>query len=279
MKRLFLLVPLLAACLTGGRGDGLQPELPGEMPGDLLDRFPFVADQPIDVTYQCERVGSVLAWTFHLAPDGTLVVAFTTDTHEDHVFYGTYTHGGGAIRLSMPPGPAMPFPLGLDETSTVIFPQLGIVAGFATPEMTCVAIGHGMNAVEPMDTVDYTCPLIRYEAATDEENAIELVHRAVPFAIPVPGSSFRQRDVWIVGADQPNVTRAYGIYRRDGDRMVVSFQVASDFARAHGALLPTSLSPNAPFADHNVLSGTLVDGGQGLLVDQLEPESGACTRR
>lgn len=277
MQRLLFL--LLAGCLGGGRGDAPPNPIPGETPADLLARFPFVEGQPIDVTYQCERVGSVLAWTFHLSPDGTLLVAFTTDTHQDYVFYGTYTHESGVIRLSMPPGPEMPFPLGLDETSTVIFPELGIVAGFATPQMTCVAIGHGMNAVEPMDTVHYSCPLIRYDAATDEENAIELVHRAVPFAVTVPGSSFRQRDVWVVGADQPNFTRAYGIYRRDGDRIVVSFQVAADFARAHGASLPTALSPNPPFADHNVLSATILDGGESLSVDQLEPESGACTRR
>ena len=55
-------------------------------------------------------------------------------------------HSGGAIRLQMPAGVDQPFPAGLDETSTVLMPQFGLVAGFATPSMACVVGGHTLNA-------------------------------------------------------------------------------------------------------------------------------------
>lgn len=269
-----LVLIFLVACTNPVR-QGTGPADPGVAEA-IEQAFPFDAGAPIDVVYQCARADSVLGWIFDLQANGTLTVAFTTDTSEDFAFNGTYTYDGTTLRLQMPGGPTMPFPLGLDEESTVLFPHFGIVAGFATPNMTCVAGGHRMNAGEFADTQGYRCPTIRIQAATDEENSVEFVHRAVPFSVPVPGSSFRQRDVWVAGASQPNVTRGYGIYRRAGERFYMSFRVGAEFAQAAGNL-PVPLRAAPTFADSDLLTGNL--NGAAIEVDQLMPEAGPCTRR
>lgn len=281
---LTLMLPAGLACDEdddGGGGGGGAGGDQAALADEIAEAFPFAPDAGINVLYQCGRTDSVLAWYFQLSDDGSLIVAFTTDANEDFAFPGSYTHRDGAIRLQMPGGFDQPFPQGLDETSTVLFPQLGIVAAFATPNMVCVAIGHGENPrpPEPTQTANYDCPIINFEVATDDDNAIELVHAAVPFSTPVGGSIFRQRDRWIVGVDQPNVQRGYGIYRIAGDRFYASFRVAADFAVAAGGALPIPLSTRGPFDDFNLLSGRIAADGASVTVDQLDPAAGPCTLR
>lgn len=207
-------------------------------------------------------------------------VLFTTDTHDDFVFDGTYTYTDNQLRLMMPAGPSMPFPLGLDETSTVIMPQFDLIAAFSTPEMICICEGHDLNTQSPPKVqANYDCPEINIQASTYEDNAIEFVHREMPFDLAVPGSIFRQQDTHINGLANPNIRRGFGIYRQDGIKFFASFQLAQDFADFAGNALPFAFNPGVPFIDHNLISGNILDGGQQITVDQLDPGAGACGLR
>lgn len=260
----------------GAEEVGDAPEEPLQAEIDRL--FPFNPNAMLDAVYLCGRQGSNLSWYFALESTGRLTVAFTTDTSQDFAFEGQYTYADGTITLQMPAGLDQPFPAGLDETSTFIFEDFGMIAGFTTDMMACVAIGHGENPPsEPMFTVHYSCPTIRVQAATDESNGFDVVHAAAPFSTPIPGSIFRQRDIYIAGVDQPNITRGYGLYRRVDDRFYATFEHVARFAAAAPEL--AALLPNfaAPFDDVNLLSGEFV--AQGILVDQLDPAAGPCVQQ
>ncbi len=267
-------------------GNGNNPNNPNLPPTEeqLRDQieqaFPFTPNQPLDAVYQCGRLGSQLLWYFSLQPDGKMQVLFTTDTHQDFVFEGSYTYSNDQLRLQMPGGPTMPFPNGLDELSTVVMPQFGTVAAFATDNMICLCDGHNLNSQQPPKVqANYDCPIINVQGATDEDNAIEFVHREIPFDLPVPGSIFRQQDIYVSGAINPSITRAFGIYRQVGDKFYASFRVASDFIDFAGDKLPIQLNITPPFADHNIISGEFQNNGQAIIVDQLKPEEGACDLR
>ena len=85
------------------------------------------------------------------------------------------------------------------------------------------------------------------------------MHSANPFGVTVPGSVLRQRDLNVNQAQNPNVTRGYGIYRRSGGTVYIDL--------------------GAQFADHNLLEGSLTHADAHLSVEQLQPSAGACTRR
>lgn len=267
-------------------GNGNNPNNPNQLPTEeeLRDQieqaFPFTPNQPLDAVYQCGRLGSQLLWYLVLQPDNKMQVLFTTDTHQDFAFEGSYTYTNDKLRLQMPAGPTMPFPNGLDELTTVIMPQFGTVAAFATDQMICLCDGHNLNTQQPPKVqANYDCPIINVQAATDEDNAIEFVHREIPFDLPVPGSIFRQQDIYVSGAINPSITRAFGIYRQLGNKFYASFRVASDFIDFAGDKLPIQLNINPPFADHNIISGEFQNNGQAIIVDQLKPEEGTCDLR
>ncbi|NRB49530.1 MAG: hypothetical protein HRU41_17755 [Saprospiraceae bacterium] len=267
-------------------GDGDKPNNPIQTPTEeqlrnqIAETFPFTPNQPLDAVYQCGRLNSQLLWYFVLQPDQKMQVLFTTDAHQDFAFEGTYSYQNDQLRLQMPAGPTMPFPNGLDESSTVIMPQFGTVAAFATDNMICLCDGHNLNTQQPPKVqANYDCPIINIQGATDEDNAIEFVHREIPFDLPVPGSIFRQQDIYVSGAINPSITRAFGIYRQQGNKFYASFSIASDFVDFAGDKLPIQLNINPPFADHNIISGEFQNNGQAIVVDQLKPEEGACNLR
>lgn len=249
---------------------------------EVIDnKFPFTPNQNFEALYHCLRRNSGLDWYFLFRENGTLNVLFTTNTNEDYAFDGSYTYTNGEINIQMPAGADMPFPNGLDETTELIMPQFGLVAAFATSEMACVCEGHTLNTQDPPKVnANYDCPNINIQAATDEDNAIELVHRAVPFEFPVTGSIFRQQDTYVNGALNPIIRRGYGIYRQSGSQFYATFRIASDFAEFSRGKLSVDLGTIAPpFEDYNVISGMISTNGLELTVDQLMPEAGPCQLR
>jgi|GEM_PF-3065523 len=280
-------VLLAAACKKEGiKPGGNKPENPGQVPTEeqlrnqIDQAFPFTPNQLLDGIYRCGRLNSQLVWYFVLKQDGKMQVLFTTDTHQDFVFDGNYSYENDRLKLQMPAGPTQPFPNGLEEESTIIMPQFGTVAAFATDNMICFCDGHNLNAQQPPKVqANYDCPIINVQAATEEDNAIEFVHTEIPFKIPVTGSIFRQQDIYVSGAINPSITRAFGIYRQVGNKFFASFRVASDFIDFAGDKLPIPLAIVPPFTDYNLISGEFRNNGQEIIVDQLQPDEGACNLR
>lgn len=254
-----LLAGLLAACGGGGGGDAGGNAGGGPTAGTLADEIartlPHVGDQPFEVSYACQRSNSALLYFFYLQRDGNFHVDLELDNGDELRFSGRYTYTGGAIRLQALNNPVLP----LDETTTSLVVRLGLVGGFDTPTMRCVAMGHGENSPATEGYRAYGCPTVRMGPASDEENAFEFVHNAVPFDLPVAGSIFRQRDTYVSGNNQPLVRRGYGIYRRVGDRFY------ADFAGA--------------FDDHDPISGRFATGDTAITVDQLPQGASPCPRR
>jgi hypothetical protein len=241
-----------AAALTAcGGGDAASSDLQAEIDA----AFPYVANQPIDVTYVCGRRNSRLTYHFDLDADGAFTVFFETDTYQQVSFGGRYTHANGVIRLVALNNNILP----LDESSTRIVPHLGLVGEFETPAMTCGAVAHGYNDPARAGWKSYGCPLIHRGPESDEENAFEFDDASSPFAYTFTGGVFRQRDVNVYRAGSPTVWRGYGIYRRVGDRFYADF--------------------GGQFPDHNLLKGRFENGDAQIVVDQLEPGAGACGRR
>jgi hypothetical protein len=240
---------VIAAC--GGSGGGGATSLQAEIDA----AFPYRPDQPIDVLFQCSRTGSQLTYYFGFSPSGALDVFFETDTRQLVSFAGTYTNTGGVIHLVALNNNALP----LDESSTLIVPHLGMVGEFETPGMRCGAVAHGYNDQATESFKSFACPAINGGAASFEENFFEFTDSSSPFNIAFRGGIFRQRDVTIAGSPNASITRGVGIFRRVGDTFYADF--------------------GAQFPDANLLKGSFRNGDQQLLVEQLEPSAGPCTRR
>jgi len=217
--------------------------------------FPFTPDQPFDVTFICGRANSKLTYYFDFKPDQTFYVYFTTDTHQDVTFSGTYTYSNGAIHMVALNNPV----IALDETTTRIVPHMGLPGELYTADMACDAYGHGYNDPAVDTFKSYGCPNINIAAVSYDENAFDFVHSAISYAFPVRGSIFRQRDIWISGDPNAHITRGYGIYRRVGDTFYADF--------------------GNQFADYNLLKGSFANSDMQMSVDQLEPARGPCNRR
>lgn len=244
-------------------------------------RFNFTPNQNFEAIYLVRRVGSQLDWYFRFNNDGTLDVLVTTDTNDDFSFQGSYTYTNDQINIQLAGGNTMPFPNGINESTTEIMPQMGLVAAFATDQMVGICIGHGYNTQQPpRSNANYGCPEINQQQETSEDNAIELVHSAVPFGFPVTGSIFRQQDRIVNRTTNPIITRGYGIYRQSGNEFYATFRIAEDFADFARGRLPFQVGTiNSPFDDFNVLSGRIENNGTELIVDQLEPDAGPCQLR
>jgi len=252
----------LAACGGGGNGGGGGGGGAGGAGGgganlqaEIDQLFPFTPNQPIDVTYICGRANSKLTYYFDFNTNQTFNVYFTTDTHQDVTFSGTYTYSNGAIHMVALNNPV----IALDETTTRIVPHMGLPGELYTADMACGAYGHGYNDPVSDNFKSYGCPNINIAAVSYEENAFDFVHSAISYAFPVRGSIFRQRDIWISGDPNAHITRGYGIYRRVGDTFYADF--------------------GNQFADYNLLKGTFANGDMQVSVEQLEPSRGPCNRR
>lgn len=280
----FFLLLGLALCFIPAcqKGPGANPGnngIPGaqEIRNTVDQRFPFTPNQPFSATYLCGRQNSNLAWHFRFRQNGSMQVLFTTDTYDDYAFDGSYTYQNDQIRLMMPGGPQMPFPQGLDETSRVIMPQFGLVAGFATDNMVCICEGHENNQqAPPVNIAHYDCPEINIQAATYEDNAVEFVLQTLPFRQTLNGSIFRHQDTYISGQTNPNIRRGYGIYRQEGNNFWATFSLLEDFVAFAGNQLPLQLPRGLPFDDYNLLSGTFGNNAREIRIDQLSPETGPC---
>jgi hypothetical protein len=246
----------LAAC-GGGSSD------PGQGPGpttqtlqaEIDQLFPYLPNQPIDVTFVCNRSNSRLTYYFDFDPDLRFTVLFETDTFQQVSFSGSYSHANGALRMLADPNPV----LLLDETSTRIVPHLGLLAEFETPGMRCGAIAHGTNDAATDTFKSFSCPTINIGAASSESNVFELTYSANPFPGFHRGSIFRQRDIDIYQSPNLAITRGWGIFRRFGDTFYADFW--------------------NQFADANLLKGTFASGDTRLSIEQLQPGAGPCNRR
>lgn len=247
----------LLGCGAGGGGAAGGNNNAAVNQQDLLNRinqqFPFTPNQPLDVIFACQRRNSQLLYTFDFNSNGSFDLYSTLNNNQDIMVSGTYSYQNDELHM-LSQNNFLP----LDERSINIESLFGMLYRFQTSNMDCIAMGHRYN--DPMrefsTTVNYRCPIINIMAASDENNAIEFVHRNMPFNLAVPGSAFRQRDININGATQPSILRGYGIYRRSGDNFYIYF--------------------NNQFNDVNVLSGTFQNGDLAISVDQLEPAAGNC---
>lgn len=251
LPALAVMAMLLPAC-GGGGGGGVQSQQ--ALLDEINQKYAFTPNQPFDVIFACERSNSSLDYVFDFNSNGTFDLYSTLNNNQDVVFSGTYTYQNDEIHM-LSSNTFLP----LDETSIDIGALMGMVYRFQTPNMACIAMGHRYNdpAREFSTTVHYTCPITNIQAVSYDENAIEFVHRTMPFDLAVPGSSFRQRDRNITGTTQPNILRGYGIYRRDGDDFYVYF--------------------NNLFDDANILKGRFINGDTEISINQLEPDKGNCT--
>lgn len=283
MKKTFKIIVVAVILLSSCTNDdnAVDPINEQDLLESINSRFGFTPNQNFEALYICARRNSNLEWYFNFHSDGTLDVLFTTDTNQDFSFRGSYTYTNDQLTLIMDGGISMPFPLGLNESSTVIMPQFGLVAAFATSEMVAICIGHGLNTQQPPRVnANYDCPNINIQAATDEDNAIELVHTAVPTGFPVWGSIFRQKDTFVNGSANPVIRRGYGIYRQVGNDFYATFRIAEDFMNFAQGQLPFDVGAiGSPFDDFNVINGTIDANGQELIVQQLQPEEGPCSLR
>lgn len=252
------LISGLAACGGGGdagAGGAAGAQNPQTLQAQIDQIFPYVANQPIDVTFACSRVNSRLNYFFDFDLNQRFTVFFETDTFQQVSFSGSYTHANGALRMVADPNPA----LLLDETSTRIVPHLGLLAEFHTPTMRCGAVAHGYNDPATESFKSYDCPNINVGAASSEDNAIEFTDSSNPFRVVFRGAIFRQRDIDVYLASGLTTTRGFGIFRRVGDTFYADFW--------------------NQFPDVNLLKGTFANGDTRLSVEQLQPSAGSCTRR
>jgi hypothetical protein len=247
----------LSACLGGGGGgdDGgaAAAGVNNQTVQAEVDRlFPYVADKAISVTFECGRFNSRLTYYFHFDLNFRFTVLFETDTYRQFSFSGSYSHANGAMRMVADPNNV----LALDETTTRIYPRLGILAAFETPGMRCTAVGHGYNDPSLDSFKSYDCPNISPSGVSIEDNAIEFTYSANPFPGFYRGAVFRQREIGII---TPIITRGYGIFRRVGDTFYADFW--------------------SQFGDVNLLKGTFLNGDSQIRVEQLSPSVGPCNRR
>ena len=252
------LISGLAACGGGGdagAGGAAGAQNPQTLQAQIDLIFPYVANQPIDVTFACSRVNSRLNYFFDFDLNQRFTVFFETDTFQQVSFSGSYTHANGALRMVADPNPV----LALDETSNRIVVHLGLLAEFYTPGMRCGAVGHGYNDQATEAFKSYGCPSINVGVASREENALEFSYSARPFPGNFVGAIFRQRDVDVYQSPNLITTRGYGIYRRVGNTFYADFW--------------------SQFPDSNLLKGSFANGDAQLSIEQLQPGAGPCNRR
>jgi hypothetical protein len=244
----------LTAC-GGGNGNANTPANQQALIDEINNRFPYDPNQPLDQLFICTITGSVLIWYLDFHSNSGIDLYTTLDTGQN-VFRtgGSYTHQNNTLAISM-----VNDVVNLNETSNQISVNMGMITSFTTSVLDCETYGHRYNAGEFSSVAHYQCPISNIQAVSDDENAVEFVHSAVPFSFAVSGSSFRQRDRNVAGMVNPLIQRGFGIYRRDGNRMYAYF------ARNQ-------------FDDFAYLSGDFGNADSTLTLDQTVVAGAACNR-
>jgi len=157
---------------------------------------------------------------------------------QDQVLQGTFSVDGNSLAVTV-------LDLGYEETSTAEGIELDRVVAFQLPSMYCHAVATSQPA--QIETEVLRCPSIRYiPTVAYEDNEFHLSNSGTV--------RWRHWDE-LLGANDTLYSNHYGIYVTIGDRI---FMVFGDETNA----------------EDQFLSGTISDSG--ILIDQLEPEKGAC---
>lgn len=206
-------------------------------PDDPSDDEPF-EDDPQAALGALSGMGYVC----YDAEDTALNLFFTTDGvtvlfDDDTTSEGTYDTTGGSLTLSFPA-------LGFSESAIDAAVALDALVYFETPSLQCGAYSLDHTAPEGTDVVD--CPTIKYIPETSWENN--------QFHFGDGGSVRRRRWTELPAVPDTLYSVRLGVYRVVESRMFIVL----------------------PFEDEGEqwLTGTLTD--EGLYIDQLEPEQGAC---
>lgn len=149
---------------------------------------------------------------------------------------GTYTYANGQISLAIPS-------IGFGETSTLADVARGLLVTFVTPSIKCTLLSHDLGTA----VAGYLkCPAIGHIPGVGyQENAFEFfADRSV---------RWRQWDENTMIADT-TYSQHFGTYLIEGEQITMVF----------------GLNEDKPF-----LSGRIVNTTQ-LLINELEPERGAC---
>ncbi|MGH1345090.1 MAG: hypothetical protein ACRBN8_26250 [Nannocystales bacterium] len=206
-------------------------------PVDPADDTPF-DDDPLSALGAL----SGMAFICYDAEDTSLSLFFDPDGvtvrfEDETTSVGTYDTTGGSLTLSFPE-------LGFTEGAVDAAVALDALVYFETPSLQCGAYSLDHGAAGETDVVD--CPTIKYIPETSWEN------NQFHFS---PGGYVRRRR-WTELPAVPDTLYAVrlGVYRVVQDRMFIVL----------------------PFEDEGEqwLTGTVT--GEGLYIDQLEPEQGAC---
>lgn len=153
-------------------------------------------------------------------------------------FQGQYKINDGKISFSFPQA-------GYSTESGPIEVALGLIINFDLPNLKCHAVQHTLGQRED----GYVkCPTIRWiPSVSYQKNSFEFHGTGMV--------RWRQWDE-LTGANDTLYSEAYGIYLRDGDRLYMAF--------------------GAPGKGHDKYLTAKVLQGNQVLIDQLEPEKGAC---
>ena len=227
---------------AAGNGDG------GPTLDEVNAKFPFTANETMNVYFACILSNSSLLYQLQLRKDSTFAIAAQLDTGDMAFATGSYSYENDVIRLQTDPNNF----IFLDEQTTSITPALGIVYRFDTQIMRCAANGHEEDDPATRVGAYYLCPEFSEGPASSQVNAFE-------FDVALPGAIFRDRNRWISGNDQPIIARGNGVYRRSGDLYYGYF--------------------GNQFDDYNIVSGTFDNERATVHVDQLPAGFSQCSRR
>lgn len=152
-------------------------------------------------------------------------------------YAGTYTINNGKIKFTVQEA-------NYEAESGPVEVALGLIVAFQLPGLKCFAVGHTLGKL----VEGYLrCPSIKYIPNVGfQKNAFEFHGTGMV--------KWRQWDE-LTGANDTLYSEAYGIYYIDGGRIYMAF---GDPGEGHDKYLTGSTD------------------GQTMLVDQLEPERGAC---
>lgn len=156
---------------------------------------------------------------------------------DDSITVGSYQVSANSLTLDFPE-------LGVTESAVDAAVALDALVYFETPTLQCGAFAFDYDAPDERDIVD--CPTIKYIPGTSwEENQFQFGNG---------GYVLRRRWTELPAVPDTLYAERNGVYRVVGNQVFIVL----------------------PFEDEGEqwLTGTLTDGG--VLIDQLEPEQGAC---
>ncbi|MBL4688824.1 MAG: hypothetical protein JKY37_29815 [Nannocystaceae bacterium] len=222
---------------SDGPSDPDGPTVPP--PGDdspFNNDFPVALDGLAGMAYGCTAEPD-LYYELTFQAGGVVEVV----DQDDAVTPGSYTTTASGLSVSFPS-------LGFEESTIQHVVELDVLAGFTTATLRCSAFSIDISATGQTDIV--SCPNIHYiQGVGWESNEFHFG----------PGGYVRHRQ-WLELTQIPDTlySATSGIY------VTLGQQVYMVFAGKIGT----------EDEDEAFLTGTITE--QGLFIDQLEPESGAC---